>query len=91
VQPLTDEELRTEAIKEQIKELNQQIVEKIGGVNLDDISMELRDEYDICKPVEPEACKPEIEEFSPDSYDALISAELLLPKGDVLMPAKVVA
>jgi hypothetical protein len=91
VQPLTDEEFRTEAVREQIRDLNKNIVERIGDVYLDDVPLELRDEYDVYEPVEPEACKPEIGDFSPDSYDALISAELLLPKGDVLMPAKVVA
>jgi hypothetical protein len=91
VQPLTDEESRAETIKEQIRELNRQIVEKIGAVNLEDVPLELWDEYDVFEPVEPEACMPEIDDYSTDAYDALISAELLLPKGDVLMPAKVVA
>jgi hypothetical protein len=90
IQALTDEELRSENAKHQIRQLNQHIMEKIGDVDLADIPLELRDEYDVFEPVEPEACKPEIGDFSPNSYDALISVELLLPKGDVLLPAKVI-
>ena len=41
--------------------------------------------------MEPEACKPEVGDFSPDFYDAIITAKLLLPKGDILLLAKVKA
>jgi len=67
VQPLTEEELRTENVKERIKELNKRIIEKLGEINLDDIPLELRDEYDVYEPIEPESCKPEIEDYTPDS------------------------
>jgi hypothetical protein len=40
--------------------------------------------------VEPEATKLEIGDYTPEAYDILISAELMLPKGDVLIPARVV-
>jgi hypothetical protein len=45
---------------------------------------------DVYEPYEPEAENPEIADFSPESYDAMILAELLLPKGDVLVPAQVI-
>ena len=40
-------------------------------------------------PMEPEAERPEADAFTPEMYDTLISAEVLLPKGDILVPAKV--
>ncbi len=64
-QALSDKELRSENVKHQIRQLNQHIVEKIGDVDLDDIPLELRDEYDVFEPVEPEACKPKIGDFFP--------------------------
>jgi hypothetical protein len=41
-------------------------------------------------PMEPEAERPEADAFTPEMYDTLISAEVLLPKGDILVPAKVI-
>jgi hypothetical protein len=59
-------------------------------VELPDLLVKLQDDYDSYEPMEPEASKPEIGDFTPEAYDALISAELMLPKGDVLSPVKVV-
>jgi hypothetical protein len=44
---------------------------------------------DVCEPYKLEAEKQEIADLTTESYDAMISAELLLPKGDVLVPAQV--
>jgi hypothetical protein len=43
------------------------------------------------KPIETEATQQDIDEVTPKVLDSLISAEVLLPKGDVLLPAKVIA
>jgi hypothetical protein len=53
------------------------------------------DEYDDeaygpTEPVEPEAEKPEVAEFTTEAYDKFISAEVMLPQGDILVPAHVV-
>jgi hypothetical protein len=45
---------------------------------------------DVYEPYEPEAEKPEVSEYTPEMYDALIMAEVLLPKYDVLVPATVI-
>jgi hypothetical protein len=42
---------------------------------------------DVYEPYEAEAEKPEVDDFMAESYNAMISAEILLPKGDVLLPA----
>ncbi len=91
VQPLTRMEWGDENIKNDIRELNQKIIESIGDIELPDLPIELQDEYDIYEPMEPDATKPEIGDFTPEAYDALISAELMMPKGDILLPAKVIA
>ncbi len=91
VQPLTRTEWTDENIKNNIRNLNQKIIETIGDIKIPDLPIELQDEYDIYEPMEPEASKPEIGDFTPEAYDALISAEIMLPKGDVLLPAKVIA
>jgi hypothetical protein len=42
---------------------------------------------DIYEPMEPEATQPDITtDFSAEKYDTLISAQVLLPKGDLLQP-----
>jgi hypothetical protein len=66
-------------------------LDRIGEVDISNLPVELQDDYDIYEPMEPEASKPEIGDYTPEAYDALISAELMLPKGDVLVPAKVTA
>jgi hypothetical protein len=40
--------------------------------------------------MEPDADKPEIEDYTPEMYDNLINADVLLSKGDVLLPGRVV-
>lgn len=47
--------------------------------------------YEQYYPFEPEAEREEADSFTPDMYDTLLSAELLLPKGNVLVPAKVIS
>jgi hypothetical protein len=91
LQPISNEEWKDEHVKEQIRLLNESIIKKVGEADLQELPEGLQDEYDdVYEPIEPEACKPEIDDFTPETYDALISAEVLLPKGDILLPAKVV-
>jgi hypothetical protein len=40
-------------------------------------------------PLEEEAEKPEIANFTPEAYDRFIAAEVMLPQGDILVPAHV--
>jgi hypothetical protein len=51
---------------------------------------ELQDEdYEIYSPFEPDSDRPEADEFAPEMYDSLINAEVMLPRGDILLSAKV--
>ncbi len=65
------------------------IQERIGHVNLADIPIELQDRYEILEPLEPAACKPDIDDFGNKVYDTLISAEVMLPLDGVIQPARV--
>jgi hypothetical protein len=40
--------------------------------------------------LESDATKPKISDYTPETYDALLSAEIILPKGDILVPAQVI-
>jgi hypothetical protein len=72
-------------------ELNKRILDKIGVPNSDDIPSDLQDAHDhIYETVKAEAHMPETDLFTPEENDTLITAELLLPKGDILVPAHVV-
>jgi hypothetical protein len=42
---------------------------------------------DVYEAYEAEAEKPEIDDITPETYDSLISAEVISPQGDVLVPA----
>jgi hypothetical protein len=49
------------------------------------------DEYQPYIPIEPEAEKRDADENTPEECDRLIAAEVLLPRGDILLPATVVS
>jgi hypothetical protein len=91
VQALTQDELNEESIQAQINDFDCKIEETIKSVPAQEIPQELEDQdyEDLNEPMEPEAERPEADAFTPEMYDTLISAEVLLPKGDILVPAKV--
>lgn len=59
-------------------------------VDLTGVPIELQDEYDQYIPMVQKADRPERDEFTAETYDALISAEVLLPKEEILTLAKVI-
>ncbi len=44
---------------------------------------------DVYEAYVPEAEQPEINDITPETYDSLITAEIILPQGDTLVPAVV--
>ncbi len=88
VQPLFQDDKESEIVQRSIQQLNDQIESKIIDIRQPNILQETI--MDVYEPYEPEAEKPETADFTPESYDTLISAKLLLPKGDVLVPAQVI-
>jgi hypothetical protein len=66
-------------------------MDKLGTPDADTPEeLNTNDYQDVYDPVEPVAQKPQPDDYTPESYDALITAELLLPKGDVLERANVI-
>lgn len=92
VQAISEDELHSENICQQIKELDQQIESSIIESKHEPPLIESQNQalQDVYEPYEPDAEKPEVANFTPNNlYDALISAEVILPKGDILAPATV--
>jgi hypothetical protein len=77
----------------QLHDYDIQICDKIATAEdtFTDPPEELQNEdYDIYNPMEPEAEIPEADAFTPEMCENLISAMVLIPKGDVLLPATVI-
>lgn len=95
VQPLSCDEKKSENIINHIKELDQIITDNISVLPTQHPLEELHDidvhdeDYQTHIPVEPDAVKPEVDNYTPDEYDNLIAAEVLLPKGDIFVLATV--
>jgi hypothetical protein len=66
-----------------------QVLETVITQKLHDItSIKLKPMQDTYEPNEPESKKPEIADATLEIYDSLISAGVMLPKGEILIPAK---
>lgn len=105
VRPVTTDELQQDAIKQELLSFDQSIQRKIGDhlLNEGDLSFEV-DSSDLAKaladvdddidghylPIEPDAEKPDLDDYDEETLDSLLSAEVLLPKGDFQFIAKVV-
>jgi hypothetical protein len=94
VQALTEEELQATNVQNAIATLDQNIMSAIPEMPLATASKNIPQNIlynealqDVYEPFEPEMEKPEIADYTPDAYDALISAEVLLPQEDILVPA----
>ncbi len=91
VQPISQDERKTTVVQEAMQALDDSIIPKFTDLTHTQLStvptMFLQDVYE---PYEPETEKPEVSEYTPEMYDALITAEVLLPKDDVLVPATVI-
>jgi hypothetical protein len=48
------------------------------------------EEPEIYTPVDPEGDMPEADAFNPEMYNQYISAEVMVPRDDILIPAKVI-
>jgi hypothetical protein len=89
VQPISKEEFNSQSVKNQIMEMDQKIIERIGTIDIDHLPQELQDDYEELEPMEPAAYKPDIDIIGDAVYDTLISAEVMLPQDGILRPAKI--
>jgi hypothetical protein len=102
VSPLTEEELRKATVQEEMKLLDTAIEAKIGNKRP---ASEVEKEFDKLHPEIPEdiflgdqedeeseendASIREADDFTPESYDKYLTAEVMLPNGGELVRAKV--
>jgi hypothetical protein len=80
-------------ILHQIRELDTSIRDRIAtdDDSFPDPPQEILDEdYEENIPAEPDADIPEADAFTPELFDNLLSAKVLLPKGCVLVPTTVI-
>ncbi len=78
IQALSQDDMNSNNVQQAIKQLDYGIESKIAEVKQPNLLQEAI--LDIYEPYEPEAEKPEVDDFTPESYDAMISAKLLIPK-----------
>ncbi len=71
------------SVQEAIQVPNHSIASKIPDITQTDGEPTIL--QDVYETYEPEAEKPEVSDYTPEMYDALIMAEVLLPKDDVLI------
>jgi hypothetical protein len=92
MQALTQDERGSLPIKDAILALDQSIKDRIAVDSDPFIPPDLDEveDYLVYEPAEPEAVQEEVDAVTPETLDNLISAEVLLPKGDILLPAHVI-
>jgi hypothetical protein len=103
VSPFTEEDAMTPAHAGDLVELDRAIAEKIGNKrpskeveqDFNKLHPEIPDDIFLpekeTEPYEPEAAMPEADEYTPETFDKYISAEVMLPVGGDLKRAKVTA
>jgi len=91
VQCLMADELKSREVMDHLKAYDLAIETKLGQRGVPPMPNEfLTDEDDVpYDPVEPEAEMPEVDAYDAQMYDQYISAEVMVPKGDILVSAKV--
>jgi len=87
VQPVSQDELKDPIVQNHITNLEQQITSNIPSITLPSKHPNAPFLQDVYEAYEAEAEKPEIDDITPETYDSLISAEVISPQGDVLVPA----
>ncbi len=105
VRPITEAELQTNDVQQELKSFNASIDRKIGDhllsegdlsftIDSEELQRALEDVADDdngnYQPIEPEASRPEIDDYDEETIDKLLSAEVLLPKGDLQFVGKVI-
>jgi len=101
VQAISKDELSTDVVKNQLQTYDGETAIKLGPKRSDDASSfppnlriymedEADDNNDDIEPFEPEACVPNVDAFEADQYDELFLTEPLLPRNNMLLPARII-
>jgi len=105
VRPITDAELQTNEVKQELASFDASINRRLGDHLLTENSLTFPTDSDELRaalsdvaddddgnylPIEPAAERPELDEYDEETVDKLLSAEVLLPKGDFQFIGKVI-
>jgi hypothetical protein len=102
VRAITDSELQITQVQQELRSFDDAIQQKLGDdrLNEGDLSFEVgSDELDKAleeaddgeyDPYEPEAERPELDDYDEETLDKLLAAEVILPKGDYQFVGKVI-
>jgi hypothetical protein len=102
VRAITDSELQITQVQQELRSFDDAIQRKLGDdrLNAGDLSFEVgSDELDKAleeaddgeyDPYEPEAERPELDDYDEETLDKLLAAEVILPKGDYQFVGKVI-
>jgi hypothetical protein len=97
VQPITIDELRDPIVMTALKAYDAAVHSKLDGKDdppegsTQESTIWDQDDEEVARsePAEPESTMPEADDYTEDSYDKYISAQVLLPVGDSLTSARV--
>jgi hypothetical protein len=105
VRPITDAELSTHDVQQEVSSYDASIRRKLGdhlltkenlsfAIDSDELRNALSDVADdddgIYQPVESEADRPDLDKFDEETLDKLLSTEVVLSKGDLQCVGKVI-
>jgi hypothetical protein len=94
VQSVTGDEYGTDDFKKKLSDYDKEIHEKLSGDNeIEGINpMEFLEDTDAApEPFEEEAAMPEADEYTEESLDEYLTAQVILPQGDEMRKATVVS
>jgi hypothetical protein len=92
VQKVSKDEKKSTLFQEQLASFDTAIEIKLGQADLPDLPNEflINEDDGPYDPVNPEAEMPEADSFDSEMYDQYISAEIMVPRDDTLVSAKVI-
>lgn len=101
---VSHDELATTEVQEAIARLKEAILQKLGDTLKDtEVDPEIMgclpevpeylfdEEEDTVDPEDPDATKPEADDFTPEAYDQYLTAEVMLPHGGEMAQARVIS
>jgi hypothetical protein len=94
VQQVTEDERKSATFQERQKAFDLAIEARLGQADIPVMPNEFlvdEDEPDMYEPIYPIGDMPEADAFDAQMYNQYISAEVMVPQGNTLVPAKVIA
>ena len=94
VQKVSEDEYKSTGFRDELTAYDLSIQTKLGQADIPIMPNEFlidEDDFQVHEKVDPSGDMPEADAFDAQTYDQYISAEVMIPKGDGLVTAKVLA